>query len=67
MTQVGQCPIGLFYNHPLLEEPYPMTTPLTHPRIILDTDPGPDDIYAFLWLLSLVKQGLAELVALTSA
>ena len=44
-----------------------MTTPLTHPRIILDTDPGPDDIYAFLWLLSLVKSGLAELVAVTSA
>ena len=44
-----------------------MTTPLTHPRIILDTDPGGDDIYAFLWLLSLVKSGLAELVAVTSA
>ena len=44
-----------------------MTTPLTHPRIILDTDPGPDDIYTFLQLLSSVKQGLAELVAVTSA
>jgi inosine-uridine nucleoside N-ribohydrolase len=44
-----------------------MTTQLTHPRIILDTDPGGDDIYAFLWLLSLVKSGLAELVAVTSA
>ena len=30
-------------------------------------DPGPDDIYAFLWLLSLVKSGLAELVAVSSA
>ena len=67
MTQVVRCPIGLFYNHPLLEEPYPVKTPLTHPRIILDTDPGGDDIYAFLWLLSLVKSGLAELVAVTSA
>ncbi|MEG4107109.1 nucleoside hydrolase [Microcoleus sp. S13_C5] len=44
-----------------------MRTQLTHPRIILDTDPGGDDIYAFLWLLGLVKQGLAELVAVTSA
>ncbi|HBB30493.1 MAG TPA: nucleoside hydrolase [Cyanobacteria bacterium UBA8803] len=35
-------------------------------KIILDTDPGGDDIFAFLWLLSLVKQGLAELVAVTS-
>ena len=67
MTQVGQCAIGLFYNHPLLDEPYPMTTQPTHPRIILDTDPGGDDIYAFLWLLSLVNSGLAELVAVTSA
>ncbi|MEH2324660.1 MAG: nucleoside hydrolase [Nostoc sp.] len=44
-----------------------MTTQLTHHKIILDTDPGGDDIYAFLWLLSLVKQGLVELVAVTSA
>ncbi|WP_445246890.1 nucleoside hydrolase [Microcoleus sp. OTE_8_concoct_300] len=44
-----------------------MTTQLTYPRIILDTEPGGDDIYAFLWLLSLVKSGLAELVAVTSA
>jgi inosine-uridine nucleoside N-ribohydrolase len=43
-----------------------MTTQLSLPKIILDTDPGGDDIYAFLWLLSLVKQGLAELVAVTS-
>lgn len=35
-------------------------------KIILDTDPGGDDSFAFLWLLSLVKQGLAELVAVTS-
>ncbi len=37
------------------------------PKIILDTDPGGDDSFAFLWLLSLVKQGLAELVAVTTA
>jgi inosine-uridine nucleoside N-ribohydrolase len=43
-------------------------TPLVNiPKIILDTDPGGDDIFAFLWLLSLVKQGWAELVAVTAA
>ncbi|PSN18597.1 nucleoside hydrolase [filamentous cyanobacterium CCP5] len=36
-------------------------------KIILDTDPGGDDIFAFLWLLSLVKQGLADLAAVTAA
>ncbi|NJR66125.1 MAG: nucleoside hydrolase [Leptolyngbyaceae cyanobacterium CRU_2_3] len=36
------------------------------PKIILDTDPGGDDSFAFLWLISLVKQNLAELVAVTS-
>lgn len=36
------------------------------PKIILDTDPGGDDCLALFWLLSLVKQGLAELVAITS-
>ena len=40
---------------------------MSTPKIILDTDPGGDDIFAFLWLLSLVKQGLAELVAVTTA
>lgn len=44
-----------------------MMNQLDHPKIILDTDPGGDDIYAFLWLLSLVTQGHAELVAVTSA
>ncbi|MEH1837982.1 MAG: nucleoside hydrolase [Nostoc sp.] len=44
-----------------------MTTQLKHHKIILDTDPGGDDIYTLLWLLSLVKRGLAELVAVTSA
>jgi inosine-uridine nucleoside N-ribohydrolase len=43
-----------------------MTAQVTHPQILLDTDPGGDDILAFLWLLSLVKQGHAELVAVTS-
>ncbi|WP_017720537.1 nucleoside hydrolase [Kamptonema formosum] len=42
------------------------TAQLTRPKIILDTDPGGDDILALLWLLSLVKQGHAELVAVTS-
>lgn len=42
--------------------------PQSHiPKLILDTDPGGDDIFAFLWLLSLVKQGLAQLVAVTTA
>lgn len=41
---------------------------MTEPtKIILDTDPGGDDIFAFLWLLSLVKQGLVDLVAITTA
>lgn len=44
-----------------------MTTSNPPTKIILDTDPGGDDIFAFLWLLSLVQQGLAELVAVTSA
>lgn len=41
-----------------------MTTPVYN--IILDTDPGGDDIFALLWLLSLVQQGFAELVAVTT-
>lgn len=36
------------------------------PKIILDTDPGGDDAFALLWLLSLVKQQYAELVAVTT-
>ncbi|WP_017655530.1 nucleoside hydrolase [Fortiea contorta] len=36
------------------------------PKIILDTDPGGDDIFALLWLLSFVNRGLADLVAVTS-
>ncbi|NJL64320.1 MAG: nucleoside hydrolase [Methylacidiphilales bacterium] len=36
-------------------------------KIILDTDPGGDDIFALLWILSLVKQGFIELVAVTTA
>ncbi|NJO80815.1 MAG: nucleoside hydrolase [Cyanobacteria bacterium RM1_2_2] len=35
-------------------------------KIILDTDPGGDDSFAFLWLQSLARQGLAEIVAITS-
>lgn len=41
-----------------------MTTALS--KIILDTDPGGDDIFALLWLLSLVRQGLADLLAITT-
>lgn len=44
-----------------------MTIQSSIPQIILDTDPGGDDIFAFLWLFSLVKKGLAEVVAVTSA
>lgn len=36
-------------------------------KIILDTDPGGDDCFACLWLLSFVKRGLAELIAVTAA
>ena len=36
-------------------------------KIILATDPGGDDIFAFLWLLSLAKQEVVELVAITAA
>lgn len=36
-------------------------------KIILDTDPGGDDVFALLWLQSLVNQGWAELVAVTTA
>lgn len=35
-------------------------------KIILDTDPGGDDSFAFLWLQSLAKQGFAEIVAVTA-
>ena len=36
-------------------------------RIILDTAPGGDDIFAFLWLQSVMHQGLADLMAVTTA
>ncbi|MDX2228226.1 MAG: nucleoside hydrolase [Leptolyngbyaceae cyanobacterium bins.349] len=35
-------------------------------HIILDTDPGGDDVFALLWLLSLVKQHVAKLIAVTT-
>lgn len=44
-----------------------MIAPSNIPKIILDTDPGGDDIFALLWLQSLVKQELAELIAVTTA
>jgi inosine-uridine nucleoside N-ribohydrolase len=37
------------------------------PKVILDTDPGGDDIFAFLWLQSLAKRGLVEIIAVTTA
>lgn len=43
-----------------------MNPQLSPPKIILDTDPGGDDAFAILWLMSLVKQELAELFAVTS-
>lgn len=36
-------------------------------KIILDTDPGGDDIFALLWIQSLLHQGRVELVAVTTA
>lgn len=36
-------------------------------KIIFDTDPGGDDTIALLWLQSLAKQGLLELIAVTTA
>lgn len=35
-------------------------------KILLDTDPGGDDSFAFLWLQSLAHQGAAEIVAVTA-
>lgn len=35
-------------------------------KVILDTDPGGDDAFALLWLQSLAKQGIAEIVAVTT-
>ncbi len=35
-------------------------------KILLDTDPGGDDVFALLWLQSLAKQGRAEIVAVTT-
>jgi inosine-uridine nucleoside N-ribohydrolase len=36
-------------------------------KLLVDTDPGGDDAIALLWLQSLVRQGLTELVAVTTA
>lgn len=44
-----------------------MAMQLDKPKIILDTDPGGDDSFALLWLQSLAKQGLAEIVAVTAS
>ena len=44
-----------------------MTLTIKPRKILLDTDPGGDDVFALLWLQSLVSQGMAELVAVTTA
>ncbi|MGK7929286.1 MAG: nucleoside hydrolase [Spirulina sp.] len=44
-----------------------MTPDRTPVKLILDTDPGGDDIFALFWIQSLVKQGFADLVAVTTA
>jgi inosine-uridine nucleoside N-ribohydrolase len=41
-------------------------TPSPPRKILLDTDPGGDDAFALLWLQSLAKQRLAEIVAVTT-
>ncbi len=43
-----------------------MISSVSIPKIILDTDPGGDDIFALLWVQSLVNQGLADLIAITA-
>lgn len=35
-------------------------------QVLLDTDPGADDVFALLWLQALARQGLAEIVAVTT-
>jgi inosine-uridine nucleoside N-ribohydrolase len=35
-------------------------------KILFDTDPGGDDIFALMWLQSLARQGHAEMVAVTT-
>ena len=37
-----------------------------HKKILFDTDPGGDDVFALLWLQSLAKQGHAQIVAVTT-
>jgi len=44
-----------------------MATQSAIPKVILDTDPGGDDIFALFWLQSLAKQGLVEIAAVTTA
>ncbi len=40
--------------------------PKTARKILFDTDPGGDDIFALLWLQSLARQGHARIVAVTT-
>lgn len=35
-------------------------------KILIDTDPGGDDVFALLWLQSLARQGQAEIIAVTT-
>jgi inosine-uridine nucleoside N-ribohydrolase len=43
-----------------------VSDPITPRKILFDTDPGGDDIFALLWLQSLASQGYAEIVAVTT-
>jgi inosine-uridine nucleoside N-ribohydrolase len=40
--------------------------PIKPRKILFDTDPGGDDVFALLWLQSLARQGYAEIVAVTT-
>ncbi|CAE7537662.1 unnamed protein product, partial [Symbiodinium necroappetens] len=37
------------------------------PKVIVDTDPGRDDIFALLWACSLAKKGAIEIAVVTTA
>lgn len=47
-------------------EPPPQGAAAQVPRVVLDCDPGGDDVVALLWLLSMQHQGACELLAVTT-